>query len=188
MDDSSDEALIRQLQGGRREALNTLMERYQKKLARFVFHYSGDESAVDDLVQETFVKVYFNAGSFRFESKFSTWLFQIAVNKCKDHARKRGYRLVSIDDEAIAASALMAADEPSPEDTAAARHLLEKLSHEMHRLPDKLKTALVAFAIEEQSQEECARLLGTTPKTIETRVYRARKILADRMFKPVKKP
>lgn len=58
----------------------------------------------------------------------------------------------------------------------------------MHRLPEKLKTALVAFAIEEQSQEDCAKLLGTTPKTIETRVYRARKILADRVFKPIKKP
>lgn len=187
MEDSSDEALIRQLQSGEREALNILMERYQQKLARFVFHYNGDESAVDDIVQETFVKVYFNASSFRFESKFSTWLFQIAVNKCKDHARKKGRLLVSLDDDTIAMSAALASDQPNPEDATASKHLLAKLSNEVQQLPEKLKTALIAFAVEEKSQEECAKLLGTTPKTVEMRVYRARKILADRVFKPAKK-
>lgn len=187
MSEASDEALIRQLQEGRREALDILMERYQQKLARFIFHYVGNESAVDDLVQETFIKVYFNASSFRYESKFSTWLFQIAINRCKDHARKHGQRLISIDDETLSASVALMANEPNPEDAAASKHLLEKLSREVHRLPEKLKSALIAYAIEEQSQEECAKLLGTTPKTIETRVYRARKILADRMFKPIKK-
>ncbi len=187
MSDSSDEALIRQLQRGERGALDVLMERYQKKLARFIQFYTGDESIVDDLVQETFVKVYFNAASFRFESQFNTWLFKIAINKCKDHARKGGRRFISIDDETLANSAALISQDTSPEDAVAAKHTLEKLQDEIHRLPEKLKAALIAFAVEEQSQEECAKLLGTNAKTVETRVYRARKILADRMLKPINK-
>ena len=187
MSDQSDEALIRQLQGGNRQALDILMERYQQKLARFIRFYTSDESSVDDLVQETFIKVFFNASSFRFESKFSTWLVQIAINKCKDHARKNRRKFISIDDETIAASNALISIDASPEDAAASKHTLERLSKEIQHLPDKLKTALIAFAVEDRSQDECAKLLGTNAKTIETRVYRARKILADRIFKPVGK-
>lgn len=187
MSELSDEALIKRLQAGEREALDILMERYQQKLARFIQFYTGDESNVDDLVQETFIKVYFNAKSFRFESQFSTWLFQIAINKCKDHGRKSTRRFVSIDDEMLATSGALISQDASPEDATASKHTLAKLSQEIQRLPEKLKAALVAFAIEEQSQEDCAKLLGTNAKTVETRVYRARKILADRMLKPIGK-
>lgn len=187
MSETSDETLIRHLQDGKREALNVLMERYQKKLTRFVHHYIQDESAVDDVVQDTFVKIYFNAQSFRFESRFSTWMFQIAVNLCKDHARKKGHKFVSIDDETAYIGAAILSDSPTPEDTTSSRLMLEKLSVELQKLPEKLRTALIAYALEEQSQEECAKLLGTTAKTIETRVYRARKILSERLFKSGKR-
>lgn len=187
MHQHTDDQLARSLQEGNSEALNVLMERYQKKLARFIYHYTGRQNDVDDLVQDTFVKCYLNIQSFRYESQFSTWLFQIAVNLCKDAARKKGNQTISIDSEMVLAGMALASDDPSPENTIASRHLLQKLDAEIHRLPHKLKTALVAFAIEEQSQEECARLLGVSPKTIETRVYRARKLLAERVFKPIKK-
>lgn len=187
MQELSDESLVKQLQAGKHEALNVLMERYQKKLARFVYHYTGHESDVDDLVQDAFVKCYLNINSFRFESQFSTWLFQIAINLCKDAARKKGMRTVSIDSEMVAAGMSLASNDPSPENVIASKHLLERLDEEIHKLPHKLKTALIAFAVDDQSQEECAQLLGITPKTVETRVYRARKLLADRVFKPIKK-
>ncbi len=187
MHQHTDDTLAKLLQDGNREALNILMERYQKKLARFIYHYTGRDNDVDDLVQDTFVKCYLNIHGFRFESQFSTWLFQIAVNLCKDAARKKGGRTVSIDSEMVTAGMALASDDPSPENAVASKHLLEKLDQEIHRLPHKLKTALIAFAIDDQSQEECAKLLGITPKTVETRVYRARKLLAERVFKPIKK-
>lgn len=187
MHQHTDDTLAKLLQEGNREALNVLMERYQKKLARFIYHYTGRENDVDDLVQDTFVKCYLNIKSFRFESQFSTWLFQIAVNLCKDAARKKGMRTVSIDSEMVTAGMSLASDDPSPENVIASKHLLEKMDEEIHLLPHKLKAALIAFAIEENSQEDCAKMLGVSAKTVETRVYRARKLLAERVFKPIKK-
>lgn len=61
MRELSDDTLVRQLQAENREALNVLMERYQKKLARFIYHYTGHENDVDDLVQDAFVKCYLSA-------------------------------------------------------------------------------------------------------------------------------
>ena len=183
MHDWSDDDLLRQLQKGNNGAFDILMERYQQKLARFIYHYVGNSNAVDDLVQETFIKLFFNVSSFRFESQFSTWLFQIAVNLCKDYARKHKRVTVSLDSDSDIGEFALMSDDASPEQSIGSKRQLAKVSGEIERLPHKLKTALIAFAVEEQSQEECAKLLGITPKTVETRVYRARKLLSDRLLK-----
>ena len=61
------------------------------------------------------------------------------------------------------------------------RETLKLLEKQIDKLPHKLKTALILFALEDRSQEECARILGVTPKTVETRVYRARKLLTQKL-------
>lgn len=178
----SDDQLIRQLQQGNRPAFDTLMERHHARLSKFVHHYMRDADATKDIVQETFIRVFFKAASFRFQSSVRTWIFQIALNLCKDHGRKAINQTLSLDDDDAALIHMLPSNEPGYEVTVDNKRRLEQLKREIAKLPHKLRAALVAFAIEECSQEECARLLGITPKAVELRVYRARKILTDKLY------
>lgn len=184
---NSDQELIARLQKGEDLALNEIMGRYKHRLFSFIRRYVGEDETAYDLLQETFTKLYFNAASYDPRYKFSTWLFQIALNLCRDHGRKNKFRfslsLDSEDEDGNTLADMIAADTSDAVDQLAVKRQLEILGNEINLLPHKLKSALIAFAIEERSQEECAELLDITPKALETRVYRARRILSEKLSK-----
>lgn len=175
-DQESDDILLRRLQDGDRSALDALMRRHHAPLSRFVHHYLHGAQGVEDIVQESFIRLYFKAKGFRFQSAPRTWLYQIAINLCKDHRRRNRELFAAIDAEVMEQES----GEPGMDEQLQHKRDLVRLSKYIDRLPEKLKTALILFAIEERSQEECAQLLGITPKALELRVYRARKMLAEK--------
>ncbi|NBX03542.1 MAG: sigma-70 family RNA polymerase sigma factor [Alphaproteobacteria bacterium] len=182
MKECSDQELILRLTGGDNLALNEIMTRYKQRLFAFIYRYLRNETAAYDLLQETFTKLYFSAHTYKPEYTFSTWLFQIALNLCRDHGRKKKLaQFFSIDDEATTGEIIDAS--PNPEMLAQSSQGVKYISDAIEMLPHKLKVALILFSIEGYSQEECAKLLNTTPKTVETRVYRARKLLEEKLFK-----
>lgn len=188
-DGTSDETLIAQVQQGIEPALNTIMSRYKHKLFAFISRYVKDEDAAYDILQETFIKVHFKADTYKPEYKFSTWLYQIAMNLCRDWGRKNKLKqwlsldaLINDDTEETYHD-ILADQNSNIEDLTDLRKNLKLLDKEIRKLPHNLKTALILFAIEEYSQEKCAEILSVTPKTVETRVYRARKILAEKIAK-----
>ena len=83
-----DRTLVNRLRSGDDFALNEIMQRYKERIYRLAWRYVGNEDAVLDVTQETFTKLYFNIDKYDPSYKFSTWLFQIAVNLCRDHLRK----------------------------------------------------------------------------------------------------
>ncbi len=180
------------LQNGRDAALDELMKRYKKPLYHFIMRYTRDEDISYDILQESFFRVYNRAETYNPAYKFKTWLYQIALNLCRDYSRKKKLQsLVSLDtwlggadDEYDSASLhdILASDE-NIENLAEHRQMLKLLESQIDLLPHKLKTALILFALENHSQEECARILGITPKTVEMRVYRARKVLLQKISK-----
>lgn len=178
--------LVRALQEGSEQALAQLMEKYQQPLFRFIFRYVGDEETARDVLQETFVRVYFKARKFKPHAKFSTWLHTIAANLCRDLARSRQAQYARVTtslelfDPDHSHTASRAA---TPAEILLKSERLQALQEAIASLPHKLKTALIHFSLENRSQNECAELLGVTAKTVETRVYRARKILADKLAK-----
>jgi RNA polymerase sigma factor (sigma-70 family) len=182
MKECTDQELIKKLQGGENPALNELMARYKHRVFAFIRRYVGDEDVAYDLVQETFTKLYFSASTYKSEYKFSTWLFQIALNLCRDHGRKKKLvHFFSMDDDNSGFDFADAA--PNPEAIAQSNQAVRLINQSVESLPHKLKTALILFALEDRTQEECAELLGVTTKTVETRVYRARKLLEEKIFK-----
>lgn len=187
MKECSDQELIEKLVRGENPALNELMGRYKHRLFSFIRRYVGEDETAYDLLQETFAKLYFNAASYNSHYKFSTWLFQIALNQCRDYGRKNKLKyflsLDSDDGDGNTLADTLAADTGDAVDQLDAKRQLETVGKEINLLPHKLKSALVAFAIDEQSQEECAELLGITPKALEARVYRARKLLSEKLLK-----
>ena len=182
MKECTDQELIEKLKSGENPALNELMARYKHRLFAFIRRYVGDEDLAYDLVQETFTKLYFSVATYKPEYKFSTWLFQIALNLCRDHGRKKKLvQFFSIDDEDSGFNFADAA--PDPEAIAQSNQAVRHINQSVESLPHKLKTALILFALEDRTQDECAELLGVTAKTVETRVYRARKLLEEKIFK-----
>ena len=185
----ADLALVRALQTGDDSALDTLMERHQEPLFRFIRGYVVNEADAVELTQEAFVRAYFNIGKFKPTAKFATWLYRIALNLCRDHAKSRRSKhaaltdsLTPTDRETTVESDLPAGGK-APDEEAQMAEQMRALDGAITELPHDLRTALVLTVMEQRSHQECAELLETTPKTIETRVYRARKLLAELMSK-----
>jgi RNA polymerase sigma-70 factor (ECF subfamily) len=88
----SEMELIRQAQGGSREAFEALVRQYDAAVLRLALHLTGSEADAEDIHQETFLKAYRYLGNFRFECSFYTWIYRIVTNLCLDHLRRRKTR------------------------------------------------------------------------------------------------
>lgn len=179
--DSDLEALHKAARGDE-AGLNELMARHQEALHRFAYRYLGNAADADEVVQETFVRAWFKAGSFQPRGKVRTWLFSIAANLCRDRLRLAHRRIstLPVDEERTAqgqAGQIVAASDSRT----AARDDLQRLQAEIHRLPHKLKAALILCVLEGHSHEEAATLLGVSTKAVELSIYRARKQLRERL-------
>lgn len=184
-----DLVLVQALKVGEQRALNALMDRHRESLFRFVLRQVHNEADALELAAETFVRAYFNVGKFRPAAKFTTWLYQIASNLCRDHLKSRTYlysrKTVSFDsatEEGENPSLLLAA-ERGPDQKTERREELIALEKAISELPEELKNAFILTALEDRQQAETAELLGISLKAVETRVYRARKLLLERMRK-----
>ena len=185
-----DLALVQALAGGDESALTGLMDRYEQPIFHFIYRHVPNDADARELAQQVFVRLFFNVGKFKPEARFSTWLYQIALNLCRDHVKSRRTRqaahtdsLSAREDDDEHPASDIAVENRTPSDEVQAREKLAALDEGMAALPHDLRTALVLTALEQRSHQECARLLKTTPKAIETRVYRARKFLLEWMSK-----
>ena len=179
---AADADCMARLRGGDDLALNELMDRWQQPLATFLFRYTGNEAAALDLAQETFVRIYENRHAFR-GGAFSSWLFAIAVNLSKNHARwKMRHPTVSLDAAEDGERARgIPSPEASPGEQAASAEVAEAVREAVQELPHDLKTVTLLFEYQGQSHGEIAAALGCTPKAVETRLYRARQMLRERL-------
>ncbi len=177
----SDEELVLRLCEGENLVLDVLMQRYQEPLYNFVLRYIHDDHLAYDIVQETFVRVYTRATSFNPDFRFKTWLYQIALNLCRDRGRRKVLRNFFSFNEAEGKESIFTGYDACIEEKNDTRDDIAILQKEIAQLPHKLKSALILFSLEEKSQIESAAILGVSPKTIEARVYRAKKILKKKM-------
>ena len=167
-------------------ALNELMERWEKSLHSFILRYVGNYADSIELAEETFVRVYHHRSQFNFKSKFSTWLLTIATNLCRHHARWRTrHPTITLDDTAsmdkVSDQYLFISADEIPSAQAGRSELAKLVKDEIEKLPHDLKTAILLFAYDNLSYAEIGVILGCTPKAVETRVYRVKKVLAKRL-------
>jgi RNA polymerase sigma-70 factor (ECF subfamily) len=184
--DARDRADMEQLIAGRDAALNDLMERHAAPVFHFLCRMVGNEDDANDLAQETFARVFRARASFRINGKFSTWLFTIAANLARNHFRWRSrHPNVSLeaetgDTEQTLGSTLPATD-PVPNEQALTAERAEAVRTAVSKLPEDLREAIVLCEWEERSVAEAAVILEVTPKAVESRLYRARQILRERL-------
>lgn len=175
--------LLEAIRAGDEAALEDLMQRHQEALYFFVLRYVGSEPTARDIVQETFVRAYFKAGAFQPRSTVKTWIYTIALNLCRDSGRRRARTpaFVSLDKPTgDGDAAFELPDRTATADEAVAEgEQIQELRQAVDRLPEKLKAPLIFCVLEGRSHKEAAELLGATPKSIELRIYRAKRKLRD---------
>jgi RNA polymerase sigma-70 factor (ECF subfamily) len=185
-ENNPDFACMVRLREGDDLALNELMERWQRPLHSFILRYIGNHRDSIELAAETFVRVYQHRSRFNFKSKFSTWLLTIATNLCWQHTRwRKRHPTISLDDAAsvdeVSDKSLFVSAEEIPSALASRTELAKLVKEEIEKLPHDLKTAVLLFAYDNLSYAEIGAILGCTPKAVETRLYRVRKLLAKRL-------
>ena len=178
----SDETLMTALAGDDFAALDSLMLRWQRPLQAFLLRHLLNEADALDLAQETFVRLYRHRARYRSGARFSTWMFQIALNLVRDHARKNIRRRTDSLDalsapESSPPGLQPADDSPSPADHARRAEEHAAVRAALGDLPQDLRSAVILFEYEGLSHAEIAEIVGATPKAIETRLYRAREKL-----------
>jgi RNA polymerase sigma-70 factor (ECF subfamily) len=184
--DARDRADMERLAAGNDAALNDLMERHATPVFHFLCRMVGNEDDANDLAQETFVRVFRSSKSFRPEQKFTSWLFTIAANLARNQFRWRTrHPNVSLDAEDLeteqSLGGTLPADGPAPNEEALTAERAQAVRAAVGKLPEDLREAIVLCEWEEQSVAEAAAILETTPKAVESRLYRARGILRERL-------
>ena len=183
----ADAAAMARLRDGDDLALNELMTRWQEPLTRFLLRYTASEPDALDLAQDTCVRVYEARSRYDARGKFSTWLYTIAGNLCRNHARyKLRHPTVSFDTEISPESDAtlgdqLPADATSPAQDATRRELAAAVRDAIPSLPGDQRTATILFEYEDRSQAEIAAVLGCTPKAVEKRLWRARQFLREKL-------
>lgn len=163
--------------------LQGLVQQYQYRLVRYFIFLLGSRDQVDDLVQETWLRVLERGGSFDGESRFEPWLFAIARNLAIDHTRKR--RLISLDsnddDERESASFSPISNAASPFEQAARTEDAQHLAHSLQSLQAVVREALVLRFQEELSLQEVSHVVGASVSTVSSRIYRGLAALRQQM-------
>jgi RNA polymerase sigma-70 factor (ECF subfamily) len=172
----SDAALAGRAAEGDRAAFNRIVQRYQEPLYRFIRRYVGDADEAYDLLQETFVSAWQAVGRYDPARPAAIWLRRIALNKCRDWGRRRTVRRFFYGAASLDAAEPPPVATPVDDDREA---ILTRLDQAIAALPTQLKEPLLLTAFEGVSQEAAGRALGISTKAVETRVYRARKRLAE---------
>lgn len=171
-----DFSLIKRFIDGDESTFNTLVLRHKDKVRNIIYLILNNTNSVDDIAQEVFITVYKNLYRFRFESQFTTWLYRITINKCKDHLRKIKIRKIF--------TPLKDSDEEPGYNSPAENVDISDIVHgAINKLPDKLKTPLLLKDIEGLSYQEIAESMQCELGTVKSRIFRAREGLRE-MLKP----
>jgi RNA polymerase sigma factor (sigma-70 family) len=184
--DAQDRADMIRLAAGHDAALNDLMERHAPAVFRFLCRMLNSEDDANDLAQETFVRVFQARASFDLNKKFSTWLFTIAANLARNQIRWRTrHPNVSLDAESDTTEQSLtdklAANSPTPKEQTLATERAAAVRAAVNTLPEDMRAAIVLCEWDERSMAEAAIILEATPKAVESRLYRARQILRERL-------
>lgn len=177
-----DRELITKAQAGDRQAFQSLVERHQRRAFAIALSLVRDENDARELVQDAFLRVYKNLGSFQGTSSFFTWLYRIITNLSIDLIRKPGRQVAELDDsrtdiEDVDFPFLSRIDGADPGDVVRRKEIAERLKTALEALPPYHRGVIVMREIEGLSYEEMAKAMDVSKGTIMSRLFHARQKL-----------
>ena len=177
-----DEELAIEAQSGDRQAFNLLVKRHGPRMLNVAWRTMGSRADAEDAVQDAMAAAWFKLEQYDSARPFGPWIGRIVLNKCRDHLRRRKIaRFFDIGPENRIDD--LPSDAPDEHARAQSREMIVALNREISAMPGKLREAFVLFAFDGRSHAEAADILGVTEKAIETRIYRARKRLREKLEK-----
>ncbi len=179
--EETDAQLVRRAVAGEERAFTLLMRRHKDGLHRFARRYTGDADEAYEVVQLSFISAWQALERFETARAFDVWLRAIALNKCRDRARRAKVRRLVFGSPPGGEGAMPEPPSPAPgpETETSDRDELRAASDAIAALPHGLKAPLILTAIDGLTMAEAAQVLGMTPKAVENRLYRARRALAE---------
>ena len=187
IDQDSDGMLVTAAKRGNGRAFEDLVLRHERRIFVMAQRITNNREDAEDVVQETFHKVYLHLDSFQEKSRFSTWLTRIAMNEAfMLLRRKRAVFEVlpeNADDGAQSGPEKFIDQGPNPEESCWQSERTQLLNEAINRLGPRIRTAILLRDIEERSVEETAHILGTTISAVKARVFHGRRKLR-RMVNP----
>ncbi len=177
--------IISRVLEGNTDAYSLIIKKYQDMVFRYVYYQFNDYDEALDITQDIFITVMEALPSFRQESKFSTWLYSIMVNHCKNYRKKKNrYSLVPLqskkgDDEY---EIQLEDSRENPEDRIITEDSLRIVKEEISKLPDDFREILTLRDIDGLSYNEISSILGINLSNVKVRIHRGREYLKNRLY------
>jgi RNA polymerase sigma-70 factor (ECF subfamily) len=179
----TDEELVALAQGGDIESFNQLIVRWERPIYALAYRVIGREEDARDVCQDAFLRAYRALPGFKGQAKFSSWLYRIALNLCRDWIRRQRRAPVSQMPEDVDALELAAATGPveSIEDLVARRELSAIVEQAMATLSEEQRTAIILKEYHGMTFQEIADMQGCPLSTVKTRLYQGLSLLRRRL-------
>jgi RNA polymerase sigma-70 factor (ECF subfamily) len=169
----SDEELVEEFQRGDPHAFDVLVARWDRKIQGAIYRIMGPDEDARDLSQETLLKAYRALGTFKKEARFSSWLYQIALNVCRDRMRRRKSRpQVSLDELMEVGELAPPSRGPNPLELVQAKDLSRLVAAAVESLPPEQREVVVLKEYQGLTFLEIAQALDVPISTVKTRLYR----------------
>ncbi len=182
---STDEELVARAMRGDADSFNQLILRWERPIYALAYRTIGREEDARDVCQETFLRAFRALPGFRGQAKFSSWLYRIALNLCRDWIRRERRAPVFQAPDGVDLIELAAAAEPSEsiEDLVARKDMTELVERAMTMLPEEQRTAIVLKEYHGLTFQEIADLQACPLSTVKTRVYQGLTVLRRELAK-----
>lgn len=155
-------------------AIEMIMDTYGDEIKRLVFTYVKNNADTDDVSQEVFVTVYKKLHTFQGKSSLKSWIYSIAINKCKDYLRSWHIRNKNLTNRLRKAVQFRNKTHSSPEQDIVKRSESDGIIEQVMEMPLKYREAIILFYFKEFSIKEMSEILNMNEATIRTRLFRAR--------------
>ncbi len=186
--DFDESSIINNVKQGNIQAFNALITKYQSNVFRTCMGFVHNREDADDLTQETFIQAYQALHTFKNESRFSNWLYRIAVNLSLNYLRKANRKLIFKPINSLFGSdkntepELQVPDLDDPEKIFLGGELKQHVQKALDKLPEKQRTAIILSKYDELSQKEIAEIMEINEGAVESLIQRAKAGLRDSLW------
>ena len=168
----SDEELVEACQAGEASAFDVLVARWEDKIRGAAYRFLGSEEEAKDVAQEAFLKAYRALGGFKREARFSSWLYQIATNLCRDRLRRRRTRAAVSLEELEETGPVIVETKPGAHEQLQQLDLARLVRRAVHALPEEQREVVILKEYQGLTFLEIAQALDVPVSTAKTRLYR----------------
>jgi len=184
----SDRHIIEEIRSGQTRRYAVLIDRHKDRAMILALRLTGDRQESEELVQDAFLRAYRNLDQFRGDAKFGTWFYRILYNLCLTRVTRRKGKPEQLDvsDERMLDNILVDEEEATIQERMEEDEMQHMIASEIAGMPEKFRTVLTLFYVQEMSYEEITAVLNQPLGTVKTNLFRARNLLRERVLAGMK--